>query len=164
MMGVQKAPDQNAEFAIREGAEDLSSNMKPTLPAVVDWRNQNGVNYVSPILNQGNCGSCVAFSTVGTLETQLNVSSGIPGLNPQFSTQALFACGGGACDFGWQPNLAAEFLKSTGVPDEACSPYTEGATGVDVDCSTTCGIARLAATRSSTSRLRAAEQHEHRLR
>ena len=93
MMGVQKAPDQSAEFAIREGAEKSLFKHKPNLPASVDWRNQNGVNYVSPILNQGNCGSCVAFSTVATLETQVNVSSGIPGLNPQFSTQALFTCG-----------------------------------------------------------------------
>ena len=138
MMGVQKAPDQDAEFAIREGSRKISLQTQAGSPGFVDWRNNNGVNYVSPILNQGNCGSCVAFSTVATLETQVNVSSGIPGLNPQFSTQALFTCGGGACDFGWQPNLAAEFLKTTGVPDEACSPYTMGATGVDVDCSTTC--------------------------
>jgi C1A family cysteine protease len=134
MMGVQKAPNHDAEFMIPEG----SVLRKAKLPPSVDWRNVNGVNYVSPILNQGNCGSCVAFSTVATLETQLNVSSGIPGLNAQFSTQALFSCGGGACDFGWEPDLAAQYLKTTGVPDEACSPYTEGATGVDVDCSSIC--------------------------
>ena len=139
MMGVQKAPNLDAEFTVREGSENYLFKHKPAVPAALDWRNKDGVNWVSPILNQGNCGSCVSFSTVATLETQVNVSSGIPGLNPQFSTQALFSCGGGACDFGWQPQLAAEFLKTTGVPDEACSPYTEGATGVDVDCSATCG-------------------------
>src|SRR6185312_3889068 len=73
-----------------------------------------------------------------TLETQVNVTSGIPNLNPSFSKQALFACGGGACEFGWQPELAARFLQTNGVPDEACAPYTMGATGDTVDCSSIC--------------------------
>lgn len=137
MMGVQEAPDLAAEFIVPPGTPQPFLN-KAKLPAALDWRNKDGVNWVSPILNQGNCGSCVAFSTVATLETQVNVSSGIPGLNPQFSTQSLFACGGGACDFGWQPQLAAQYLQKTGVPDEACNPYTMGATGVDVDCSAQC--------------------------
>ena len=69
----------------------------------LDWRNKDGVNWISPILNQGNCGSCVAFAAVGVLESQVNITSGIPGLNPSFSTQALFACGGGGCESGWEP-------------------------------------------------------------
>src|SRR6185312_11237223 len=104
----------------------------------LDWRNQNGVNFVSPILNQGNCGSCVAFATVATLETQVNITSGIPGLNPSFSTHELFACGGGACEFGWMPQLAAKFLQTNGVPDEACAPYTMGSTGDTVACNSIC--------------------------
>jgi C1A family cysteine protease len=119
--------------------------------ATLDWRNQNGVNWVSPVLNQGNCGSCVAFATVATLETQVNISSGIPGLNPEFSAQALFACGGGGCDFGWQPNLAARYLQTTGIPDEACAPYTMGATGVDVSCNTICSDSAARSTKIASS-------------
>ena len=100
-----------------------------------DWRNKDGLNWVSPILNQANCGSCVAFASVGNLETQFNISSGIPGLNPAFSTQALFACGGGACEFGWQPGLAARYLMQKGAVDESCAPYTMGATGETSSCS-----------------------------
>lgn len=130
MLGVQHPPQHDLAFRMPEHtAAELG------LPVSLDWRNKDGVDWTSPILNQGNCGSCVAFSTIGTLETQYNITSGIPGFNPEFSAQALFVCGGGACEFGWQPDLAAQYLQSTGVPDEACVPETMGSTGVTPDCS-----------------------------
>jgi hypothetical protein len=130
MLGLQHVPNGDAEFRAVEKTAPAQSS--------IDWRNKDGVNWISPILNQGNCGSCVAFATVGTLETQVNVTSGIPGLNPTFSAEALFMCGGASCATGWEPSDAAKFLKSTGIPDEACMPYTSGATGNDVACSDAC--------------------------
>jgi C1A family cysteine protease len=111
----------------------------------VDWRNQNGVNWLGPVMNQGNCGSCVAYSTVATLEAQVAISSGLPWLNPTFSPDQLFACGGGGCDSGWEPGDAASFLKSTGIVDAACAPPAMAQTGTDVSCAqTTTGCADLA--------------------
>lgn len=126
----------------------LGSNEKPTtsldytstktnLASQVDWRSQNGVNWLGEIMNQGNCGSCVAFATVATLEAQLSISSGLPGLHPTFSPEQLFACGGGGCDRGWMPNNAATFLKNKGIVDAACAPYTMGLTAEDVACAKT---------------------------
>lgn len=132
-----KLPNNDIQFkASKKYLQNLMASKKsdPTY----DWRSVDGVNYVSPMLNQGNCGSCVAFATVGTLETQMNISSGLPWLNPQYSPQALFSCGGGGCDIGWRPEEAADYLKSSGVPDEACAPYTMGATGEDVACRSAC--------------------------
>jgi len=105
---------------------------------VVDWRSKDGQNWVTPVLNQGNCGSCVAYATVGTLETQMNVSRLAPFLNMRYSTDALFACGGGGCESGWYPDAAASFLQTTGVPDEACMPSLMSATGEDSSCSMKC--------------------------
>ncbi len=104
----------------------------------VDWRNKDGLNWLGPVLNQGNCGSCVAFATVATLEAQVSISSGTPWLKPQFSTQALFACGGGACKRGWMTGAAASYVKRAGVVDNACAPYTMGSDGQDVSCREFC--------------------------
>ena len=51
---------------------------KPTreesfLPKSFDWRNVDGVNYVSPVRNQGACGSCYAFSSMGMLESRVRI-------------------------------------------------------------------------------------------
>jgi C1A family cysteine protease len=135
MLGLKHVPSNDAQF---KAVEKYSPYKSQVTQSSIDWRNNNGVNWVSPILNQGNCGSCVAFSTVGTLETQVNITSGIPGLDPTFSAEALFMCGGASCDSGWEPKDAAKFLKSTGIPDEACMPYTSGATGTDMSCKDAC--------------------------
>ena len=133
MMGYKKKVrlDKEVLFTARMGANIYGTE-------ALDWRNKDGQNWVSPVLNQGNCGSCVAFATVATLETQMNIHHQVAWLNPKFSTEALFACGGGGCESGWWPSSATEFLKSTGVPDEACAPYTMGATGQDVSCNSIC--------------------------
>lgn len=129
MMGVRELP--------RVGRLDYESTLEKK--GVIDWRSRDGVNWVGPVMNQGNCGSCVAFAAVATLEAQVAISTGLPWIRASFSPQALFACGGGACDYGWYPASAARFLKNTGVADEACLPYTSGSTGVDVACSEKCG-------------------------
>lgn len=108
--------------------------MTPMAVETVDWRNQDGKNWLGPMMDQANCGSCVAFAAVATLEGQVAISNNFPGLNPQFSTEALFACGGGRCEWGWTPASASNYMQSKGVVDEACAPYTMGATGQDVSC------------------------------
>lgn len=109
-----------------------------TLPTTLDWRNKDGANWVSPLLNQANCGSCVAFASIGVMETQMRIASGNPAYNISLSTENLFMCGGASCETGWMPTEAADFLQTSGVVDEACAPYTSGASGNDVACSAVC--------------------------
>lgn len=104
----------------------------------IDWRSHNGINWLKPVKNQGSCGSCVAFSTIATLEAQIAISTGVSWSHPAYSTEALFSCGGGSCEGGWIPESALEYLQSRGVPDEACMPNTSSSTGIDTTCSDRC--------------------------
>lgn len=61
------------------------------LPASFDWRNVNGVNYVSPIRDQGNCGSCYAFGSMGMNECRLRIASNNTN-KTIFSTQDIVEC------------------------------------------------------------------------
>jgi hypothetical protein len=107
-----------------------------------DWRNVGGKTYSSPVLDQGHCGSCVAFAAIGQLETQLNIKRNTTNSPWAFSPQHLFSCGGGVCEDGWQPASALQFLAKTGVPDEACFPYRSGSSGDDYACSQSCSNAK----------------------
>jgi len=135
MLGLRQAPAAEVEFA-------WPGVRASRVPSSLDWRNKDHQNWISPILDQGNCGSCVAFATIATLETQMNISSLLPTLNVKLSPQNLFNCGGGACDMGWEPASAADYLLQSGVVDESCRPYISGATGQDLSCSDRCSDAK----------------------
>jgi len=82
---------------------------------------------MTPVKDQGGCGSCWAFSAVGTLEAVLNVDAGNPDLGLDLSEQYLVtdchgtgSCAGGN---GWS---ALNYILGEGIPDEDCLPYRDG--------------------------------------
>ncbi len=131
MLGLQRPPQGRLDFEPAPSMTDVTRES-------VDWRSRNGSNWLGPVMNQGNCGSCVAFATIATLEAQTSISMGVSWLHPSYSTDALFSCGGGGCGEGWTPESAVDYLQNSGVPDEACLPNTSGSTGVDATCSAMC--------------------------
>ena len=97
-----------------------------SVPTSKDWRNVNGVNWTTPIKNQGACGSCVAFGTIAALDSLLKIRAyKDSNKTVDLSEAHLLFCGGGSCS-GWHMNHACEYLKNNGVPDEACFPYSKG--------------------------------------
>jgi len=93
------------------------------LPSSWDWRNVNGMNWMSPMRDQGQCGSCWAFSAVGTTEGTYNIEQGTPGANNDLSEQDLVSCKGtGGCSGDWEDH-ALNIIKSSGICNEACFPY-----------------------------------------
>jgi KDEL-tailed cysteine endopeptidase len=56
------------------GAKVLSQEYtNVSIPTSVDWRTEGAVN---PVKDQGQCGSCWAFSAVGALESRYKISAG----------------------------------------------------------------------------------------
>lgn len=106
---------------------NTNSNSVPTFlelpqdtPTNVDWRTE-GV--VTPVKNQGSCGSCWAFSTTGTLEGAYAITNK---MLTSFSEQYLVDCstnGNYGCDGGEMTN-ALQYVQDNGIPIESDYPYT----------------------------------------
>jgi C1A family cysteine protease len=113
----------------------------PYLPQRFDWTDYQGYNWMTPVRNQGGCGSCVAFATVGAVEALYRISYNRPDWNIDLSEQHLFSCGGrqclpGSAAYGWWfgDGGSMNYMKDFGTPDEGCDPYA----GRDQSCSISC--------------------------
>jgi C1A family cysteine protease len=141
MQPMRVADDQVMEHLGESAVPVTAAADQHLLPAKWDWRNVNGKNFVAPVGDQGDCGSCVAFAMLGTLETQLNIERHTPYSPWKLSRQLVFSCGGGQCSRGWLLSEAVNYLTSNGAPDAACMEYQSGRTGRDVPCSLACNDA-----------------------
>ena len=94
-----------------------------SLPSSFDWQDQNGC---TPIKNQGSCGSCWAFGTVGPLECNIQIKDGV---TVDLSEQWLVSCNqeGYGCDGGWWVHEYHEWetdpCGGTGAVLEGDFPY-----------------------------------------
>uniref|UniRef100_A0A8C3GKA4 Dipeptidyl peptidase 1 n=1 Tax=Cairina moschata TaxID=8855 RepID=A0A8C3GKA4_CAIMO len=95
------------------------------LPESWDWRNVNGVNYVSPVRNQASCGSCYAFASMGMLEARIRILTNNT-QKPIFSPQQVVSCSqySQGCDGGFPYLIAGKYVQDFGVVEEDCFPYT----------------------------------------
>lgn len=98
------------------------------LPASIDWREKGGVNAVK---DQGQCGSCWAFSTIATVEGAHFIATG---KLLSLSEQQLVDCAGGSygnqgCN-GGDMGAAMQYIEDNGSELESVYPYA----GVDQTC------------------------------
>ncbi len=85
----------------------------PDLPTAFNWCDQGGC---TAIRDQGNCGSCWAFGTVGPLESNILIKDG---QSKDLSEQYLVSCNtdGWGCSGGWWAHDYHEFKIPPGEPD-----------------------------------------------
>merc|ERR1712019_207995 len=97
-------------------------------PDEIDWSTQGAV---SPIKDQGSCGSCWAFSTVGSLEGRAAIATGN---FQQFSEQQFVDCdkdfGDQGCNGGLMDNAFKYLMQSKG----ACTEDSYGYKGRGGSC------------------------------
>lgn len=99
------------------------------IPANFDWRNVNGVNYLTKNLNQHvpqYCGSCWAHGALSSLADRVKIARGGRGVDINLSVQQILNCGGeiaGSC-LGGSSTGVFDFVKQQGyVPYDTCLPY-----------------------------------------
>ena len=116
----------NANLKKTTNVKSIASNGNP---ASVDWRAKGAV---TPVKNQGQCGSCWAFSTIGSVEGAYAISTGNL---TSFSEQQLVDCsksgpdGNQGCN-GGEMDLAFAYLEAHKSESESNYPYQ----GVDATC------------------------------
>ena len=135
-MGVNKFADLTAaEFAgLYTGGFRPATTVAPkrtnlriasmALPASVDWTTKGAV---TPVKDQGQCGSCWAFSTTGSTEGAWFQKNGtLVSLSEEQLVECSDAegnqgCNGGLMDYGFQ-----YIIDNKGITTEAAYPYTSG--------------------------------------
>ena len=104
------------------------------LPSYFDWRNKDGEDWLTPVKDQGPCGSCWAFSAIGAVEAQYNIFTNNASFDPDLSEQYLVSCSGaGSCEGGYI-SKALDFIKRNGTVDEECMPYNASDVPCDYKC------------------------------
>jgi len=97
----------------------LSARQAPTS---VDWRSKGAV---TPVKDQGQCGSCWAFSTTGAIEGAYAIKHNkLISLSEEFLVDCDTSNSG--CNGGW-PAGSMDFIQSyPGIPTETTYPYKAG--------------------------------------
>ncbi len=105
-------------------ASFIQTYSKTSLAAHFNWCEQGGC---TPIRDQGNCGSCWAFSTVGAFESNLKIKDN---QERDLSEQYLLSCNtdGYSCNGGWYAHDYHEWRippgeLAAGAVNESDFPY-----------------------------------------
>jgi C1A family cysteine protease len=98
-------------------------------PASFDWRD-SGV--VTPVKNQGSCGACYAFASIGNIESWMAIEGeGIFDFSENNAKECNYAAS--SCS-GSNYYDMANFFSTYGTVLEACDPYV----AADVSCNSSC--------------------------
>jgi C1A family cysteine protease len=130
-----------ASTEVHTAPKDMSS-----VPASVDWTTVP--NVVTPVKDQGNCGSCWSFSATGAMEGAYGIKYNSQPDSKGLSEQVFVSCDNvdSGCNGGWMDDAFSWAKKNGGVPTESAYPYTSGSTGSNGSCKSVSNAANTAPT------------------
>jgi C1A family cysteine protease len=115
----------------------MKKSSSTKFPSSFNWGNFDGKNYMTTIKNQGQCGSCWAFSIGGVFEARYKINSGKPDLLIDVSEQMMVSCWVGNC-IGSRLDDPLDRFKDSGLATEKCFSYFSGDVGKVFNCANKC--------------------------
>ncbi len=114
-------------------------------PSYLNWSDNQSHDYITPVKNQGSCGSCWAFATVANAEARIRIGILNSTYPISLSEQYLVSCDKSCypspynnyCQIGCSGgylDLALEYFATNGITRTSCFPYQEE----DVPCEGRC--------------------------
>eukprot|EP01084_Bolivina_argentea_P300423 518022_1 len=120
---------------LKQEQQDIDDNtiiigeQRLTAPTSIDWTNVDGKSYVTPVKNQGQCGSCWAFSATGAIEANSAIKNKVTGsaittLSEQQLVDCSTAQGNHGCNGGLMDYAFTYVQKEGGLCSESEYAYT----------------------------------------
>merc|ERR1711871_124832 len=131
LLGTRLVPEEE-ETPVRVHGSIADKDIPTSFDATTQW-----ADYVHPIRNQQQCGSCWAFSASEVLSDRFSIATNGSTdvvLSPEdvvSCDKSDEGCSGGILSNAWH------YLSSTGIVSDACFPYTAGG-GKAPACSSSC--------------------------
>ena len=130
MLGAIPSDESTAFMAAAANAPLMAA--APGFAPAVDWRNKNG-NHITPVRDQGGCGSCVSFGSMGVIEAMAHIETGrwmdLSEADSHFCSSHGPNCG------GWWPDQCLDQVLARGICDEVGFPYPSAFPGNDIHAS-----------------------------
>jgi len=115
---------QQVEVYGQKPIDEAAQDVEKTLPTSFDWRNASGGrNFIEPVMDQSDCGSCYMVATLRMLSARHKIAINNSNAEP-FSINFPLHCSeyNQGCKGGYA-FLASKWSEDVGLLPESCAPY-----------------------------------------